>query len=171
MEINTKEKETKYYVAVGICILFIAIFYHIQNKPDYFYGRIGEKIDSLHCLEISIGLLLLVFLYRPSHFEFNDTDQVVIVKGRRLLLGQFLFKRTINLELPKRKIRRVRIQKKYFREYLSITVNSKHSIKRTKSVDLSLLNKQEKKLVLESLKDIATHQEAENNYGKTIRKQ
>lgn len=170
MEINTKKRETKYYVTVGICILLIAIFYHIQSKPDFFYGRVGEQIDSFHFFEISIGLLLLVFLYRPSHFEYNDTDQVVIVKGRRILFGQFLFKRTINLELPKRKIRRVRIQKKLFRDYLSITVNSKHSIKRTKSVDLSLLTKREKQLVLESLKDIATHQEAESNYGKTIRK-
>lgn len=170
MEINTKKKETKYYIIVGISLLLMVIFYHIQSKPDYFYGRVGEKIDSFHFLEIITSFLVIVLLYRPSHFEYNDTDQVVIVKGRRILLGQFLFKRTINLELPKRKIRRVRIQKKFFRDYLSITVNSKHSIKRTKSVDMSLLNKQEKKLVLESLKEIATHQEAEDNYGKTIRK-
>lgn len=170
MEINTKKKETKYYVILGVCLILIAIFYHIQSKPDYFYGRIGEKIDSLHLLYVFIGVLVALFLYRPSHFEYNDTDQVVIVKGHRILLGQFLFKRNVNLELPKRKIRRVRIQKKYFREYLSITVNSKHSIKRTRSVDMSLLSKQEKESVLESLKNIATHQEADSNYGKSVRR-
>lgn len=170
MEINTRKRETKYYIAVGLCVLSAAVFYHIQNKPDYFYGRVGEQLDSLHLFEISLGLLIALFLYKPSHFEYNDTDQVVIVKGHRILFGQFLFKRNVNLELPKRKIRRVRIQKKFLRDYLSITVNSKHSIKRTRSVDLSLLNKREKKLVLESLKDIATHQEEDHNYGKTIRR-
>ncbi len=170
MEINTKKRETKYYVAVGITALLVAIFYNIRSKPDYFYGRFGEQLDGMFLLEISVGLLALIFLLRPSHFEYNDTDQVVIVKGHRILFGQFLFKRNVNLELPKRKIRRVRVQKKFFRDYLSITVNSKHSIKRTRSVDMSLLDSREKKLVLESLKDIATHQEEDNNYGKTIRK-
>ncbi len=170
MEINTKKRETKYYIAIGLSLLLVAIFYHINNKPDFFYGRVGEEIESLYLFEISLGIFISIFLFRPSHFEYNDTDQVVIVKGHRILFGQYLFKRNVNLELPKRKIRRVRVQKKFFREYLSITVNSKHSIKRTRSVDLSLLNKREKKLVLESLKDLATHQEEEHNYGKTIRR-
>lgn len=168
MEINTKKREPKYFIIAGILLLIVFVLYHIHSKPPYFYGRFGHQINESYLLEIFIGLFICVFLLRPSHFEFNDTVQVVIVKGRRILFGRYIFKRDVTLELPKRKIRRVRIQRKFFRDYLSITVNSKRSIKRTRSIDLSLLTKQEKKAVLDSLMDIASHQESEENYGKTV---
>lgn len=168
MEINTKKREPKYFIIAGVLMLFIFVLYYIHSKPPYFYGRTGFQINESYLLEIFIGLFVGLFLLRPSHFEYNDTDQVVIVKGRRILLGRYIFKRDVTLELPKRKIRRVRIQRKFFRDYLSITVNSKRSIKRTRSIDMSLLTKQEKKAVLDSLMDIASHQESEENYGKTV---
>jgi hypothetical protein len=170
MVIDTKKRETKYYVFLGIFVLLAALFYHIRSKPDFFYGRYGELIDSLFLLEINIVLAILLILYRPSHFYYNDTDQVVIIRSKRIFLGNILFKRNINLDLPKRKIRRVRIEKKIFRPYLSITINSKRSVKRTRSIDMILLTKSEREKILEQLISIASNQNDDEQYGRVIRK-
>lgn len=170
MVIDTKKRELKYYIFLAFLALSAFIFYHIRSKPDFFYGRVGEQIDSLFLLEITVSLFVLLILYRPTSFYYNSTDQVIIVRSKRLYLGQWLFKRTINLDLPKRKIRRVRIEKKFLRPYLSITINSKRSVKRTKSVDMMLLKKSERDIILADLISIASNQKGDEQYGRVVRK-
>lgn len=170
MIVDTKKRETKYYVILAFLVLITFIFYHIQNKPPYYYGLVGTEIASYHLFEIFLGLSILLLLYRPTHFYYNDEDQVIIIRSRRIFLGNFLFKRNINLDLPKRKIRRARLQRKFLRPYLSITINSKRSLKRSRSVDLILLTRTERKAVLRGLQSIATHQNADEEYGRTVSK-
>lgn len=169
MTIDTKKRELKFYIILGALVALCYALFHIKRQSAFHYGTYGNLIHDSYAFEFVLVILIGFIFYRPSHFYYNDTDQVVIIKGNRLF-GLVLFKRTVHLELPKRKVRRARIQKKWLREYLSVTINGKTKVKRSQSIDIGLLTKTEKQQLILSLNSLNPEQKSDESYGQTVRK-
>ncbi|MGB0884672.1 MAG: hypothetical protein ACPGTG_08115 [Flavobacteriales bacterium] len=169
MIIDTKKRELKFYIILASLAAICFLLYQIKTARPFHFGTYGNMVYESYAFECFIAAFIGLILYRPSHFYYNDTDQVVIFKGHRLF-SLFILKRTVHMELPKRKIRRARIQKKWFRDYLSITINGKKNVKRSQSIDIGLLTKTEKQQLVLSLNSLNPEQKSDENYGQRVSK-
>ncbi len=158
MIIDTKRKD-KYIVGIGLFLLLaILISGYFFRLPVNSFGQLSNFIHNYRVFEISCSLLIILIAFRPSSFYYNDHGEVIIIRGARLILGNIIFKRSILFEIPKRKIRHVRIKRIMSRPYLALTINGRRKVHKVKKFDLGMLTRSQVNDVVDRLSEIASHQ-------------
>jgi hypothetical protein len=159
MIVETKAKE-RIIITVAVILLLITLSSgYLFRLPANTFGKLSNIMRDFFVFEISAISLVALVVSRPSSFYYNDSSEVIIIRGSRILLGNILFRRNVLFEIPKRKIRRVSVKRRLGRHFLALTINGRNKIHRVKKVDMGLLTSKEVKAVYHSLSNIATHQD------------
>ena len=159
MKLETKKKGnilTSSMIGLAVLILVNIV---VNGNPEKF-GAFGHFINANNILEVASGILLLLLIWAPNSLVYDDTDEVVIIKTKRLLYGDLFGEKSINYEIPRRKIRRVRVSSKWFKKYLHITINGKKEVHRIQKLDATLLSAKDLQRMVSNLESIATKQES-----------
>lgn len=160
MKLETKRKGTIFTsTMIGLGVLIIVNLV-VNGDPEKF-GAFGNFLNTNNALEIAAGLLVLLLIWGPNSLSYDDTDEVVIIKTKRLIYGDWFGEKSINYEIPRRKIRRVRLSKKWFKKYLHITINGKKEVHRIQKLDATLLSSKDLAKMMSNLESIATKQESD----------
>ena len=165
MKLDSKKKG-KAFTGVMIGLLILVIVCAVVNGNSEKYGAFGAFMTDNYVLEASGFILLLILIWAPNSFSYDDTDEVVIIKTKRLIFGDLVGKRSINYEIPRRKIRRVRVSSKWFKKYLHITINGKKEVHRIQKLDATLLSANDLKRMQRNLEEIATNQNSSSRRKK-----
>ena len=157
MKLDSKRKGKVFTgVIIGLFIL-VLITAIVSANPEKF-GAFGATLTDNYALHIIAAILVLIIIWAPNSFSYDDTDEVVIIKTKRLVFGDLIGKKSINYEIPRRKIRRVRVSSRWFKKYLHITINGKKEVHRIQKLDATLLSSEALKRMQNNLEDIATNQ-------------
>lgn len=160
MKLETKRKGiifTSTMIGLGVLIIVNLV---VNGNPEKF-GAFGNFLNTNNALEIASGLLLFLLIWAPNSFTYDDTDEVVIIKTKRLIYGDLFGEKSISYEIPRRKIRRVRLSRKWLKKYLHITINGKKEVHRIQKLDATLLKSKDLERMMSNLESIATKQESD----------
>ncbi len=161
MVIETKSRD-KVIIGLGaVLLLTILVSGYFFRQPINAYGELSNMIHNSYLFEVSCSLLAVLIACRPSSFYYNDLGEVIIIRGGRLIIGNIIFKRNVLFEIPKRKVRRVRIKKILGRPFLALTINGRRKVHKVKKVDMGLLTSDQRRDIFNRLSEIASHQDGE----------
>lgn len=160
MKLETKRKGNILTSSmIGLAVLIIVNIV-VNGNPEKF-GAFGHFLTANNVLQIAAGLLVLLLIWGPNSLVYDDTDEVVIIKTKRLIYGDLFGEKSINYEIPRRKIRRVRLSSKWFKKYLHITINGKKEVHRIQKIDATLLSSKDLERMISNLESIATKQHSD----------